>query len=485
MAHEALHAQDATLLCAQDPAAPLQIGALCLFEATPWMDDRGVLRFDDLTRHIEHRLSAQPDFRRRLAPVLFDQLPPVWVEDDRFDITYHVRRAELPAPGDDAQLRAFLVRLVEQPLDPTHPLWQVWFVEGVRDDRVALILKASHVLADGIALLDFAFSVLDAEPDAVPAAAPPSAGRGPRPPTAAIPLLADAVVERTRRRVEMVGRSLAALAHPGKVLGVTTALLRSGLSWPSRGPAPSLPITGSVGGRRDVIWLRLPMSGLVETKRALEVSLNDVVLAIVTGGLREYLAHHDVDIDTVRPRVLVPVSTHGVAAEHEIENRFSMMLAELPVDVADPIERVRHIHDEMVQRKSSAARPLMERLFDVSDLVPVALLRAVGPPLLRRQPFVNLAVTNLPGTEQPLYLLGSKMIELFPFISVTGNIAMIIGVLSYQDGLGVGITVDADVVRDVDELAAAIDSAARDLMRNATTRRSPAAVRVSRTPAAR
>jgi WS/DGAT/MGAT family acyltransferase len=467
--HELLQAQDATLLCAQDDDAPLQIGALCLFDAAPLRDADGQLRVGDLTNHVAARLDRLSRFRRRLEPVPFDLVPPVWVDDDRFAIEHHVQRAALPEPGDDQQLRECVARLVERPLDPSRPLWQLWLVEGVAGDRVAVVLLCSHVMADGMALLDFALSMLDPSPVAAPAA-PTSPAPSIDPPPAPISLLTASLVERTRRRLALVGRSLSALRDPLGVLATTAELVRSGASRASGawGPAgvlaPELPITRPVGPHRDVAWRSVSMPEVIGAAHTLGVPLNDVVLAIVAGALRRYLADHDVAVDSVRPRTIVPVSIHGAAPGQEIENRFSLMVTELPVHLSDPVGRVRFVHREMQRHKASAVRPLVPHLFEISDVVPVSLLHAAAPALLRRQPLVNLAVTNLPGTPDPMYLLGSPMSEVYPFVSLTGNIAVIIGVLSYRDRLGVGITVDADVVPDVDALADAVAAAAAELL---------------------
>jgi WS/DGAT/MGAT family acyltransferase len=254
------------------------------------------------------------------------------------------------------------------------------------------------------------------------------------------------------------------LAHPGHVLGRLGQLAQVGAS--TGGLAPRMSITRAVGPHRDFTWVNLPMADLVEVKRALGATLNDVGLAIVAGALRHYVERTDQEamVPAGRaPRVLVPVSTHSTEAG-EIENRFSMMVADLPLSADDPIERRREVHAEMVRRKQSAQRSVGPLFFGLGDIVPEWGLRAVGPTILRRQPVVNLAVTDLPGTRDQLYLLGSRMLALHPYVSVTGNIAMIVGLLSYGEQLGVGITVDADAVPDVDLLAEGIEEASRELV---------------------
>jgi diacylglycerol O-acyltransferase / wax synthase len=454
---ERLRPQDATLWCVQAPDAPLQIGALCLFEGGPLVDDRGLLRIADLRRHVEARLVGLPRFRTRLASVAYDQ-GLVWVDDPSFDVAHHVRVAAVPHPGGDAELRELVSRLIEVPLDPTRPLWEIWLVEGVAGDRVAVIPKVSHVMADGMAILEFALSLLDLEPGAPVAEA--VAGWSPEPPPDDRALVAAEVAARTRLVVDAVGGLARSLLRPDRVLGGIGRL--AGVASSTAGLAPRLPITGPVGPHRDFAWVRLPIDDLLRVKRAHGVTLNDVVLAVVAGGLRTYLQRHDAPVD--RPvRVIVPVSTH-VTAGAEIENRFSMMVTGLPVGVADPVERLVVVHEEMSRRKAQAQADIGPVLFTIGGLVPPPLLRLAGPTLLTHQPFVNMAVTNLPGTREPMFLLGARMLELFPYVAVTGNIATIIGVLSYEDGLGVGVTVDADVVPDADALVADLEASARALV---------------------
>jgi diacylglycerol O-acyltransferase / wax synthase len=458
---ERLSGQDATLWCVQAPDRPLQIGALCLFEAGPLVDDMGRLRLDELRGHVERRL-GDPRFRARLASVTLDQ-GLAWVEDDTFDITHHVRAATLPDPGGDAELRAFVSRLIEMPLDPSRPLWEIWVVDGLAGDRVAVVPKISHVMADGMAVLEFALSMLDVEPRL---AGPDDSAAGAPEPTLVAPApdrppsLAAELVERVRLGAE-AGRSLAGcVLHPTRSLRQALELGRAGAAGVSL--APALPITRPVGPHRDFAWHHLAMHDLLTVKRAQAVTLNDVVLAVVTGALRRYLERAGASTDAP-PRALVPVSSH-VSARDEIENRFSMMVADLPVDLDDPAEALEHIHAEMVRHKTSSQTDIGPLLFTIGGMLPPPVLRLIGPALLDRQPLVNLAVTNLPGTRDPMYLLGSHMLELYPYVTVTGNIAVIIGVLSYQDGLGVGVTVDADVVPDVDELVDDLAHSARALV---------------------
>jgi len=233
-------------------------------------------------------------------------------------------------------------------------------------------------------------------------------------------------------------------------------------------PAPKLAITRPVGPHRDFVWVRLPLGDLRAVARTQGVTLNDVGLAVVAGALGHYLGGGSTPAD-VRPRVLVPVSTHGRPGE--IHNGFSMMVADLPPGTLDPLVRLRVTHAEMALRKTSGQTMIGPLLFGLGGLVTPRLLRLVAAMALKRQPFVNLAVTNVPGTDDSAYLLGARLLELFPFVTVTGNIALIIGVLSYHGTLGVGLTADADVIGDLDRVAEGIKRSALELI--ASERRGP------------
>jgi WS/DGAT/MGAT family acyltransferase len=233
-------------------------------------------------------------------------------------------------------------------------------------------------------------------------------------------------------------------------------------------PAPPLAFTRPVGPHRDFAWLRLPLPGLEAVKHAEQAKLNDVVLAIVAAGVSAYAGAPGRSVE--RLRGVVPVSTHGAVGEGAVENRFSMMFVDLP-GTADPLERLQRVRSETRRRKESLQTTFSTTALTLGGLVPQRLLRAVVPGLLHHQPFVNLVVTNVTGSRRPLYLLGARLLEMYPFVTVTGNIGITIGVVSYEEALGIGITVDADAVPDVAALAASIARAADELVDASERRR--------------
>jgi WS/DGAT/MGAT family acyltransferase len=452
---DVLPAQDATLWWVQTPGAPLQIGGLCLFEGAPLRDQSGALRLDDLRERVEQGTRHAIRFRQTLV-TLPAGLGLAWVDDPHFDVTHHVHLSALPHPGGEDQLRHFAAQVLETPLDPTRPLWELWVVDGVGGDRVAVVLKASHVLADGMALLDVALRLLDGGSESAPAA-----DRSPRPAPGAGTMLAAGLVDRARAVADGLWQAGSLLVAPRLLLGAAGSLERFARSDHAR--AAPLPITGAVGPHLDLARTQLPWDDIAHVKRAAGVTVNDVVLALTTGALATYLADHDGVPPGRAPRALVPVSTHETTPADEVRNRFSMMVTDLPLGIERPLDRLRAVHREMEGHKRSAETSTGTKLFALAGLVPPWVLRLAGPVILRNQPLVNLAVTNLPGAREPVHLLGSRLLEVYPLVGGTGNIAVIVGVLSYAGALGVCVTVDADVVDDVDRLVAGFPPALREL----------------------
>ncbi|KAA0233047.1 MAG: putative diacylglycerol O-acyltransferase [Acidimicrobiales bacterium] len=463
MTPEALTAEDAALLSAAAPGTQLQIGALCFFEAEPLKDRRGRLRVAALRSHAEARLGALPRFRQRIAPVLADLAPPVWVDDTDFDIARHAKHHRLPPPGGTEALRQLMGRLLSEPMDLAHPLWDLHLIEGVgsevaggehQTEAVAVVIRAHHVMADGLALHAAATLLLDPAPRRYrsrPHQWSPDETPG------VIDLTARSLAERTRRQADLAIDLTRTFTDPRQIASLARSL-GSGLP-PT---APKLPFTGPVGRRRAFAWGSLPLADIVAVKEACGATVNDVVLAIVTGALRRRMEAGGRCISArAEPRALIPIGSPDSTAA--LGNRFSITNVLLPMAVDDPLERVRLIHSRMHEHASSPANPLTPHLFAIADFVPPPVLRAVVPRLLARQPLVNLAVSNIPGSRQPLYLWESRLLGLHPFIDVVGNVALIVGVLSYGDELGVGITVDPDVAGDPSRIATELRASASEL----------------------
>lgn len=461
VAYEWLGPQDATLWCAETDDTRLQVGALCLFEAAPLRDSRGRVRVADLRRHGRAALANVPRLRQVMVTPPLGLGRPAWIDDPHFDPDRHLRTATLPAPGGRQELRRFVRGVLEAPLDRTRPPWEFWIVDGVdgvEGDRVAIVLKFSHLAVDGIALLTFALSLLDDHPRKRP--------RGPAEPwrPAAAPgapeLLAAALVDDVRRRLSTLAAVAAAFGRPDRLVGRAAGLVRAAHGMLA--PAQRLPITGPVGRGRDFAWASLPLDDLRAVAHARGATLNDVVLALVGDALGRSLTTTGTPRNARSSRVLVPVSTH--VSDSRLTNAFSLMVSDLPVGDMSLTTRIDAVHAATRRARASGQVDLGSTLWRIESVIPPTLLRVLVPPLLRHQPFVNLAVTNLAGSPSALYLLGSRMLEVYPFITLTGNIGVIVGALSHERRLGVSVTADPQLGLDVERFAHDVAAAAETLV---------------------
>ena len=313
------------------------------------------------------------------------------------------------------------------------------------------MVKASHVLADGMALVQLTAALLEA-----PVAESGAPTWQPEPSPGLASLVTIELAARVGQIAGALGQSVLLATDPDVVAGAARTVLgfagRALRPDPGRGPRPSL--AGRVGTRRDLAWGRLPLDEVRRVAHAQGVTVNDVVLALAAGAIAEHQEAHPGTARARDPHVVVPVSVHGSSPGEEVHNEFAVVLTELPVGVDAPLERLRRIHADLVQRKATASTSLGGRLFGLAGLVPPRFLRVAGRMVLDHQGVFDLAVTNLVGPRKTLSLRGARMVEVYPLVTGTGNIATIIGVLSYADTLGVCVTVDADVVPDPEVLVA-------------------------------
>ena len=461
---DVLSAQDAAIWWVQSPEAPLWIGAVAIFDARPLRTEAGTIDIELLRRHVSGALDAFPRFRQRLIGLPLGQ-GLAWVDDDMFEVADHVHLTDLPTPGGEADLRTFIGTLLERPLSSARPLWDLWVVDGLEGDRVALIPQANHALADGMALIEFALSLLSFESQpggpTHPDGQPEGDGWKPTPPPNPLKDLAAGAVERTKHQLVALGKLAAAAVDPKTIASAASSLARAARSGITL--AADLPITRPVGAHRNMVWTALAWDELDQVKRSTGVTLNDVLLAVTTGAVAHYLDQLEEPREGRSPRLLIPVSAPHPAGQ-PTSNSFEFFLTDMPVATVDPLERLRLIHADTTRQKGSTQTGLMPLIFSIADLVPPAVLRVAAPPILRHQPFANTVVTNMPGSRDLLYLLGARMTEVYPFICGIGNLAVVIGVVSYGDQLGIGITVDRDLVPDVDVLVEGVQLAAAELL---------------------
>ncbi|MGH2927636.1 MAG: WS/DGAT/MGAT family O-acyltransferase, partial [Solirubrobacteraceae bacterium] len=420
------------------------------------------LAYDELVEHVLSRLHLVPRYRQRLAYVPFGQGRPVWVDDPHFNVAFHIRHTALPRPGGDGELQRLAGRVFSQALDRSRPLWELWLVEGLARGRFALLSKTHHALVDGISGVDIATVLFDATPDPPPV--DPAAARDwiPRPLPSGAQLLADALLERATVPAEMAN---AALRGPrdlatriGHAAGGLGALARAGLS-----SAPESPLNVRIGPHRRFTWVRGELAQFKAVKDALGGTVNDVVLAVVSGALARWLRSRGVRTEGLEMRALVPVSVRTEAQRGTLGNRLTVMRAPLPVYIDDAAARLRLIRASMAGLKESKQAVGAATLAAVNDLAPPTILAQASRLNFSTRLF-NLLVTNVPGPQVPLYLLGRELQDLFPVAFLPDHHALAIAIMSYNGSLDFGLLADYDAMPDVAVVAEGIDRALARLL---------------------
>ena len=465
--YDRLTALDASFLHMERLEYPMHVGALSILEGSPFFDANGHFRIGDLRELVQSRLPLLPRFRRRLMAVPYDQGRPIWVDDDRFDITYHVRHTALPKPGSWEQLVALTTRVQEQLLDRERPLWELWFVEGLEDGHVALVQKTHHSLIDGVSGVDVATLLLDPTPDYVP---PEPHEWTPEPAPAPSQLLIDSLRERATEPAELVRSVRSVFRGPRHAVERARELGRSFGTMVTRDSiAPRTSINARTGRHRLLSVVRVPLAEVKTIRHALGGTVNDVVLAGVAGGLRALFTSRGEDVDDLRLRVLCPVSVRADHQRGALGNKVSAIFVSLPVGPSDPVERLHEISAQTADLKEKRQALSADLILNMSDYVAPTLM-SLAARVVHRQPFVNLVVTNVPGPQVPLYLMGARLIEAFPIVPLTQNLTVVVGILSYDGTLHFGLWADRDAGGDLEVLAGGIEDAFAEMAKVATER---------------
>jgi diacylglycerol O-acyltransferase len=420
--------------------------------------------------HIASRLHLVPRFRQKLRFVPLDQGRPVWVDDPHLNLDYHVRQTALPAPGSDEQLRNLAARIFSQQLDRSKPLWELWLVEGLTGDRFAIIGKSHHALVDGVSGVDITTVLfdLDPEPAGAPDKAPPWLAR---PEPTDLQLLSDAWRERLTSPKEIYRGFRAALRGPRQVLkgvGATSKMVTAGMS------APDSVFNVEIGPHRRLQMTQTDLGDLKRVKDAHGGTVNDVILSIVAGGIGKYLRARGHDTAGLELRAMVPVSVRADEEHGALGNRISAMMAPLPVWCEDPVERLRLMTGEMGDLKSSGQAVGAEILTKLTDFAP-STIASQAARLQPAQRFFNLVVTNVPGPQFPLYVLGRKMESIFPMVPLARRQALCIGIMSYNGQVNFGLIGDYDAMADLDSFALDLEAATQEVIETAPAKKKPKA----------
>ncbi len=420
--------------------------------------------YDELVDQIVSRLHLVPRYRQRLAFVPLGQGRPVWVDDPHFNVNFHVRHSALPQPGGEAQLKRLAGRVFSQALDRSRPLWELWLVEGLAGDRFALLSKTHHALVDGISGVDIATVLFDSSPEPMPVASPDREWV-PRPLPSDAQLLADALLERATVPGEIVRGVRATLRGPrqiasrlGHAVGGVGALARAGLQ-----AAPASPFNVRIGPHRRFTWVRGDLDEFKSVKNALGGTVNDVVLAAVAGALGRYLRLHGEPTDDLVLKAMVPVSVRADVQRGALGNRVAAMWAPLPVGLTDPVQRLLTIGQEMDGIKDSGQAVGAQVLTELTGFAPPTIM-AQAARLQARQRLFNIVVTNVPGPQFPLYLLGRQLDAMFPMVPLAENTALGIAIMSYNGQLNFGLNADYDALPDLEALADELRASIEELV---------------------
>jgi WS/DGAT/MGAT family acyltransferase len=435
---------DAAFLHQEGPVSHMHIGGLTIVEGPP-------PSMEAFLEQIRRRLHLVPRYRHKLAYPPLDAARPVWVDDPSFNLDYHVRHTALPAPGRWEQLQDLTARIFSQQLDRSKPLWEMWLIEGLEDDRFALITKTHHSLIDGIAGVDLATVLFDFSPEPPPIASP---GRPWKPHSepGTVSLLAAGMMGAVRAGVALAEGAFDALAHPERAL-TRAREAAEGLGeivWAGLNPAPDTPLNVPIGPHRRFVSVESSLDDFKAIKNVLGGTVNDVVLAVVAGALREFLLGRGQRTEGLEMRALVPVSVRTAADEGG--NRIVVMRGPLPVYIADPIDRLRFVSQAMEGLKESKQAVGAAMITRAENFAPPTILAQASRLNFSTRLF-NLIVTNVPGPQFPLYVLGREMVQAIPVAFLPENHALAIAIMSYNGQLNFGLLGDFDALPDIEVIS--------------------------------
>jgi WS/DGAT/MGAT family acyltransferase len=459
-----LTATDASFLAQEHEASHMHIGALTLLEGPP-------PTYAAFTDHIRSRLHLVPRYRQKLAVPPLETGRPLWVDDRDFNLDYHVRHTALPAPGSDFQLRALAARVFSQQLDRDKPLWELWLVEGLENGGFALISKTHHSVVDGVSGVDLATVIFDLEPGPVGPVEHPDQEWRPRHQPTALDLAVKGARAAVRTPFELAGRAAGAATRPSTTLAIAREAAEGvgELVWAGLNPAPETPLNVPIGPHRRLEIVRCELEDFKTVKNTFGGTINDVVLTVVAGGLRKWLRHRGVRTEGLALRALVPVSTRTSEHRGTMGNRIAVMRGPLPVYIEDPVARLRVVKQEMDGLKTSKQAVGAEVMMGVQSFAPPTVLAQASRAAFSTRLF-NLIVTNVPGPQFPLFVLGRRLTDLCPIAFLPQNHALAIAIMSYDGGIAFGLLGDFDAMHDLDTLAGFLEASLSELLDAARVR---------------
>jgi diacylglycerol O-acyltransferase / wax synthase len=452
-----LTATDASFLHQEHGASHMHVGAIFVFEAP-------MPSYEEFLETIASRLHMVPRYRQKLAFPGFQAGRPFWVDDPNFHPTYHLRHTALPSPGSDFELRKLAGRIFSQRLDRTKPLWEMWLVEGLSDNRFALITKTHHSLVDGISGVDLMTVLFDLSP------VPPSNedhtdAWTAKPPPSQLNLIGEGVKDLAGVPFGLARRMLGVARRPRETLSTVLDACEglAEVAWAELNPAPKTILNQPIGPHRRLAWVHANLEDFKAIKRALGGTVNDVVLAVVTRALRQWLRERQVQTQGLELRALVPVSIRSKTEKHELGNRLALVRAPLPLYCEDPAETLQTVRESMGDLKRSKQALGAEVITGLSHFAPPTMLAQASRLNFSTRLF-NLLVTNVPGPQLPLYVLGRELEQLIPVPFLADDHVLAIASISYNGKIDFGLLGDYDLLADLDQVGARLHEALDELL---------------------
>ncbi len=454
-----LTGSDALFLSMETPSWHQHIAGLTIFDPSDAPD----FCFDHAVETLTERLALAPKFRWRLKTVPLDLDRPIWVEDDTFDITRHVRRVGVPAPGGKKETADLLGQIMTYQLDRRYPLWEYWYIDGLSNGRIAAVLKFHHCLLDGVSGASLATVLMDLEADSPPPQPPDEIEEaGPEP--SSWELLAKSALPSVRTPGRM-------LQYGGSIIQRGAAMLQYQRGAKSPNPMTGIPRTRwneKIGPRRSCAFASVSLDDAKKVKNHFDVKLNDVVLAICAGAMRSYLIGHD-ELPETSLVAGVPVSTRA-EGDTGLDNQIANMSVALATDIEDPGDRLRRIHEFSDSAKEMTAAVRAKKIQSIGETAPPLMLnlavRAIhSTGAINAMPTVmNTVISNVPGPPIPIYFSGARLTGMYPGSVILEAMGLNITVLSYVDRIDIGLAADPELVPDLWDMADAMAPALAELL---------------------
>jgi diacylglycerol O-acyltransferase len=450
-----LTAVDASFLTNESSSSHMHVGAILIFEGPP-------PKYTDLVEHVRSRLPLVPRFRQKLVVPPLEAGRPLWADDVNFNLTYHIRHTALPEPGGEEQLKQLAGRIFSQQLDRSKPLWELWLAQNLERNRFAIMTKTHHAMVDGVSGVDIGTVLFDLEREPAPVKLEDDWVPQPEPGTTE--LVARGVADVVAAPVKLAERAVEAVRNPETTARKAVEALEGVGEIVSAfaDPAPDVPLNQEIGSHRRYVWTRSELDTFKGIKNALGGTVNDVVLAVVTGALRKWLHARGVRTEGLEMRALVPVSIRSEDERGNLGNRIALMRGPLPVYIEDPVRRLRTISDAMAGLKRSKQALGAEVISRFNDFAPPTLLAQASRINFSTRLF-NLIVTNVPGPQMPLYVLGKEMEQVYPVAFLPKDHCLAVAIMSYNGKVGFGLLADYDCMEDIDVVSNGLSESLAEL----------------------